>query len=386
MPNVLTSLTQYGRTIRHNLSRHRDKGAVTTVVTALLGGGVLLGCGAIVVDVGQLYTERAELQRGADAAAIAVAKVCALHPAQCTLTGSNLTNLQSKATEYADDNAEDGSALVTSICIVTKGPKVCYNFETTGAETDLTQCINNGAIPTSNYVEIRTATLTADNQRLVPPILSKALLGNASDNGHAVHACARAAWGAPGGAMSTLAFTISTCEWNYWTGTGTNLPSPEAVLYIHDSSGSHTCPAGPSGWDAPGGFGWLDEDTDDSTTCQALISDTEYSADPGVSAPSGCKEELEKAIANQSALAMSVFDGIKGTGNNTMYHLAGYSIFIPTGYYFSASKNHPSASGFSPCSGNQKCLYGYFTTKLVHSETINATATNYGAMATSLIG
>ncbi len=44
----------------------------------LIGGGVLTGMGALVVDVGQLYQERAELQNGADAAALGVAKSCAL--------------------------------------------------------------------------------------------------------------------------------------------------------------------------------------------------------------------------------------------------------------------------------------------------------------------
>ena len=48
------------------------------LVAVLLGGGVLLGLGAMVIDVGQLYQERAELQNGADAAALAVAKSCAL--------------------------------------------------------------------------------------------------------------------------------------------------------------------------------------------------------------------------------------------------------------------------------------------------------------------
>ena len=44
----------------------------------LLGTGVLTGMGALVIDVGQIYQERAELQNGADAAALGVAKSCAL--------------------------------------------------------------------------------------------------------------------------------------------------------------------------------------------------------------------------------------------------------------------------------------------------------------------
>src|ERR1043165_3858879 len=57
--------------------RPGERGAVAVTVAILLGGGVLLGFAALVVDVGQLYAEREELQSGADAAALAVAKACA---------------------------------------------------------------------------------------------------------------------------------------------------------------------------------------------------------------------------------------------------------------------------------------------------------------------
>ena len=59
------------------LLRHDERGVVAVIV-GLLIGTVLLGLGALVIDVGQLYQERAELQSGADAAANAVAKSCVL--------------------------------------------------------------------------------------------------------------------------------------------------------------------------------------------------------------------------------------------------------------------------------------------------------------------
>ena len=37
---------------------------------------VLIGAGAMAVDVGQIYAERAQLQNAADAGAMAVAKQC----------------------------------------------------------------------------------------------------------------------------------------------------------------------------------------------------------------------------------------------------------------------------------------------------------------------
>ena len=78
------------------------------LVAILLGFGVLLGMAALVIDVGRLYQERAELQNGADAAAIGVAKSCAL--GACT---------PAVAVSYADANASQltgGTAGVALIC------------------------------------------------------------------------------------------------------------------------------------------------------------------------------------------------------------------------------------------------------------------------------
>ena len=70
------------------------------MVALLFGGGVLMGLGALVIDVGQLYQERAELQDGADAAALGVAKSCAL--GNCTQAGAVQV-----AVQLADDNASN---------------------------------------------------------------------------------------------------------------------------------------------------------------------------------------------------------------------------------------------------------------------------------------
>ncbi len=52
-----------------------ERGATATVVAFALIP--LLGAGAIAVDVGALYAERAQLQNGVDAAALAIAATCA---------------------------------------------------------------------------------------------------------------------------------------------------------------------------------------------------------------------------------------------------------------------------------------------------------------------
>src|SRR5690242_20927363 len=54
-----------------------ERGAVATLTVLLLASGALLGIGALVVDVGDIYVEREQLQTAADAAGRAVASACA---------------------------------------------------------------------------------------------------------------------------------------------------------------------------------------------------------------------------------------------------------------------------------------------------------------------
>ncbi|NNJ60489.1 MAG: hypothetical protein HKP61_05950 [Dactylosporangium sp.] len=360
------------------LSRRRDRGAATAVVSVVVGSGVLIGAGAVVVDVGRLYVERGELQRGADAAAIAVANECAKDPDQCA-------NQLAVAQRYVDDNAADGNTRITAICGNGQGLPACP-----AEPTNLSGCLTDP--PTGGYVEVHAATESVDGQTVLPPVLATGLAGNSTDNGHAVGACARAAWGTPTSA-ATVAVTISTCVWNHLTSNGTSLAAPppavpsasfEGAIYLHDSRGSTPCPAGPSGWNAPGGFGWLDELA--GPCASEVDANGEYGSNPGVSASQSCKTVLAAARASRTVLTMSIFDGVRGNGANAAYHLDGFTSFVLTGYAlpgFSATSN---LTGDRLCRGQEKCLYGYFTTGIVSATELSPTASNYGAMTTMLVG
>ena len=76
-------------------SSERGAAGVTVAVMML----VLIGAGAMAVDVGQIYAERAQLQNGADSGALAVARSC--DPGPCTA---------SLATPLANANSNDGSS------------------------------------------------------------------------------------------------------------------------------------------------------------------------------------------------------------------------------------------------------------------------------------
>ncbi|MGH3713626.1 MAG: pilus assembly protein TadG-related protein [Micromonosporaceae bacterium] len=341
-----------------------DRGAVTTLVALLLAAGVLLGMGALAIDVGRLYAEREELQSGADAAVMAVAMQCAESPVDCAVAV-----LSGTAETYADANARDDASNVSVLCgqLVESDLPVCPE-----PADNLTACLNEP--PDGEYVEVRTTTELGDGSTLLPPSLAQMLLGNEGYEGSTVGACARAAFGPPVPA-SGLAVTISVCEWEAFTAGGTvypeappyppnPMPPPTAdhPIKLHTTSGTASCPSGPSGSDTPGGFGWLDDDGD---CASAIGEDGTVGGDPGVAGPS-CAAVLEAALDPLSVLFMPVYDAVEGTGSGTTYHIKGMAAFVLTGYSLpSIGKEESRLSGTHYCKGSDKCLYGFFTEALI---------------------
>jgi hypothetical protein len=366
-------------------SGRSERGAVATIVAILLAGGVLLGMGALAIDVGQLYWEREELQSGADAAAMAVAKECAKTPVKCVVSFLN-----GPAGEYADDNATDGASTVSVLC----GRIAGSDIPPCPAQPDnLTACLNDP--PDGDYVEVRTTTRMKNGSTLLPPTFAQALLGNEGYDGTTVGACARAAFGPPKSATG-LAMTISMCEWNASTSYGAAfaepppyppnplpLPTMERVAYLHTTASAGTCPAGPSGSDTPGGFGWLD---DPNANCSAVVSsDANAGGDPGVAVSGPCKTLLENARTNRTVLFVPVFNRVTGTGTNTEYHIAGLAAFVVTGYHLPGVSVESWLTGTKYCKGSDKCVYGYFTQALIPA-TGSIGGPDLGASIVTLIG
>src|SRR6187401_1591057 len=100
----------------------RDEGAVMVWVALMMV--VLLGAGAIVIDIGALYAEKRQLQNGADAAALAVAQDCA---------NGSCSGYAARADTYADLNANDGAANVALVCGVGPGLPACAQPAPAGA-------------------------------------------------------------------------------------------------------------------------------------------------------------------------------------------------------------------------------------------------------------
>ena len=363
-----------------------ERGGIAVLVAVLISGGVLLGIGALVIDVGQIYQNRAELQSGAEAAALAVARTC--------ITSTCSTSV---AAQYANANA---SALTGHLADVTQvcgyggpsAPLVSCPMST-GAMTD---CPNPK--PNTNYVDVHTATQTPTGT-VLPPVFARTLLGSSGYPGTTVEACAQAEWGAPTSA-TTIAFTISACSWYVYTNNGTSFAAPppyppntvppmsaDHILYEHGSPNSTTggCPEdNSSGADGPGNFGETTPTV--SGGCTTLINNGTYGGDSGQSNLHNCEATLKSDWANKTLVFIPVYSSLTGSGSNITFTLLGFAAFVITGYHITGSVKEPDwLNHANDCTGNQFCINGYFTQGLIPSAG-GTGGTDLGASAVFLSG
>jgi Flp pilus assembly protein TadG len=316
------------RLIRAFPRRAQDERGATAVMFALLLVP-MLGFAAIAVDVGALYAERARLQVAADAAAIAVAQDCSR--GNC---GDMLATAQSLIT------ANDG--------------------EGTAAHPVL-----------SNAPLSVTVVGSTPKEHWFAPIL-----GHDSTS---VSAIATVGWGSPSAGTAVLPLTFSWCSFKAQTGGG--LPSNTTLQTINlsktDTVGQCT---GPSGNFVPGGFGFLEADSGACEVTSAIGGLLQ--SEPGESPPSGCDAADFTGWVGRTVL-LPIFDEYGGTGNGAWYRVYGYAAFRLTGYHFTGQfKTDPK-----PCSGNVRCVTGYFTrfVELSDAWTYDPTAPQLGTSILRLI-
>jgi hypothetical protein len=339
--------------------RENERGAVATLVSLVLGAGVLLAMGALVIDVGRLYVEREELQSGADAAALALAETCGRNRALCASQAT-------VARSYAGRNARDGVSSVTVICGRGPGLPGCP-----APVQNLTACLGDPPA-THSYVEVRTITEMSNGATVLPPAFARTLVGHEGYEGTRVGACARAAWGSPS-STDGLGITFSYCEWQqmtsngtqFFTGTGTPSASWQRTIRLKGSDGQTDCGQSPPGGDAPGGFGWVDGADED---CRVVVSMGSYGGNTGNNVPKGCQEYLPIAASasTRPAQFVPVYETVTGPGNNTVYTLRGFAAFVVTGYKLSGESQASWLTNSHPCTGgSDRCIYGYFTRALI---------------------
>lgn len=301
---------------RPNPTDSRDRGAAGVMVALMML--VLIGAGAVAVDVGQIYAERAQLQNGADAGALAVALSCKKGACNSAL-----------ADGLANSNSNDAASM---------------------AAVDLT---------VAGEVTVATSTKNGSSSYLTN-LFASAL------NAGPVKVGAKATAGFfPPGSGSGFPLALSDNCYNLTTA------SPTAPVQRISYKPGETC-TGPSGTEIPGGWGWLDE----SSPCNATteVGTTGMASDPGNNPPSGCSTVLANWKATLLAggevnVPFPVFDTKSGTGNTGSFNIIGYATFRIWGwkfgnnheYEFRNTATDPGMTGALACSGGQdRCIIGQF--------------------------
>lgn len=258
-----------------------ERGATAITIAILLT--VLLGMGAIVIDVGAIYQERRELQNGADAAALAIAEDCAR--GDCGTYGGT-------AEQLADANALDDLASVDGVAIDLAGRTATVDTSTSDAE--------GGARILHWFAPV---------------------LGN---DGSTVEASATARWFSIQSGRG-VPLTFSRCEWETAMGAAPTFPSGEVALAFHDGNAAGSCNPGPAGQDLPGGFGWLDTV---AGACELDVSvGRRYSSDPGAAPPRIC----DPADFIDREILVPVFEDVGGSGQGGWFQIWGLATFKVTG-------------------------------------------------------
>jgi Flp pilus assembly protein TadG len=275
-----------------NALLRKERGASAVIFGLLLIP--MIGALAISVDVGGLYAERAQLQNGADAAALAVAYECAVD--------DDCSGSAAVASSYATSNAVD--AFSTSL---------------------------EPTFPAPGTVTVGVTTENADGtDGLAHPFA--AILGFDATT---VYAEATAIYGPPSGG-SVFPLALSYCDFA--------ASEFEEIVFVRIDE-NKTC-SGPEGEPIAGGFGWLDEI---SGECRAEV-DLENATMPGstgLNVSQACRDalqELEGEVVlipiyqcNQDPNDADCSNGLQGqNGEFTIWSFASFEI---TGWVFPGETN-----------------------------------------------
>lgn len=303
-----------------------EVGGVATVV-ALLAVPILV-CLAFVVDAGLLHWEKVQLQNGADAAALAVAEMCAKDGASCMSGASGL------ATGIAGRNANDTQA---------------------AASLPASEFVVGDS---SGKVTVDTSTLNSEGVEVRHPFASLVTPG-----GSTIAARAKAEWGTPIRGTTEVALTIAECEFDDLPAQAADATNPTRTWLLINNGPANSQVGAPCADGSPGGFGWLD-----GTNCHATIAvDATVGGEVGVQPnpnKNGCSADV---LAGKlcDVLLIPLYSATTGSGGNAMFTISRFAAFKLTGV--KTSGNNDVYCGGSPLdppvpspAGNSKGIQGYF--------------------------
>jgi len=336
--------------------KREDRGA--SMVLTAISLVFLIGFAGLAVDVGALYAERTELQKGAEAAALAIAEDCAHGTRPCDVPTATAT-----AEDYIAANATDLAGALDSL------------------DLDLT----------AQEVTVIDATERSDGGSIFLPFFAQVI----GWEGMTVKAQAIARWGTLG-SHNTVPITVSMCD-IYDPETGELI---EGDITFHEP-GEGTCDGHPGfdqvddGDPMPAGFGGLEADE----TCGAYTQAYTYN-DINMWAFQGSGGSFEH-LRNNDCLRVGdsyvipvfvdhVFNNVDpcpeirairnaASNDSDCYGIGGYAHFTLLGYRF------PGYSDGDPgCAPPDSCITGTVT-KYTESGEIGESF-DFGVVVVELIG
>lgn len=326
---------------RARRARRDERGAVSVIVAVSMVA--LLGFVAITVDIGALYAERAELQNGADAAALAVAQECAASKT-CTDTTAAapwLASATTTARSLANANANDDATNISSV-----------------------------ASPAPGSVRITTGTRDGSSGAGALAYTFAPILGIDTANPAAT---ATAAWGNPAAGPAMLPLAFAPCEFAQGNG-----------IRVFRTHGDPTCSStSPSGQVLPGGFSWLAHPSGTCTVRVDIAVNAPLPSDSGNDFPAGCSTVLDSSAIGKTLL-LPVYVDKGGTGNNGWYKIRGWAAFELLGWNFSGTSSNNTAYTNAKCTGNCRGLIGRFVKYVSLDDRFTRGGPDLGASLVSL--
>lgn len=303
--------------------KDRERGAAGVMVAVMMV--VLIGAGALAVDTGQIYAERAQLQNAADAGALAGADICS------ETGGCTQANAKAVAEALANSNSNDNKSTVQSVNLSVPG-------------------------------EVTVTTSTKDgttNAGFLSKMFASALNAPAATVG----ATATAKWLYPTKGITVLPLTFAPCEFK-------DDGLPHKILTQGGGGGAQDCNGlNPSNQIIPGGFAWLNPDG--STGCKVTAEIGQWSkTSAGEAVPNGCidlfNSSLNPSLAG-STVALPVYKyTCKGmpaaqfgtcNGSSVQYFIEKWAGFKIQAWNLSGQAKYDPTPVFS---GSEKGLYGTF--------------------------
>ncbi len=285
----------------------------------------LMGLVGLAIDAGAIFAERRELSRGADAAVLAIAEDCATGAKPCDIATATAT-----AEAYADANADDGAAAIDLLVLDLDEQSIFVRTKTFDPADDTDQF----KLFFMRVLGIDSTTVTAE---------------------------ATAIWNSPLGAVASP-LIVSDCEWLKIVASNPPPDGPFFVpltLFFHDGNTTEDCNA-VAGQDAnedgrlAGGFGWLATDGD----CTAEVYEFDWLAvSTGNKPPTGCSaDELYDLVIVNGPLLIPFFMDVNDVGINGEYRISAVGAFHASAYHFGGKYSFDP-----PCSGDERCIRGYFS-------------------------